>query len=163
MPLDVFPAFAPPQVEIQTEALGLAPEEVESLVTRPIESAINGTPGLESLRSASAVGTSAVKAVFNRDVDIYRARQLVTERLQRASLAFCPKGWSNQKFFPSVRRLGWAVKYAFTSDTVPLMEVTRIVNWEVKNRLLAVPGVSNVFILRRRRSTVSSVSQSRTN
>ena len=145
MPLDVFPAFAPPQVEIQTEAPGLAPEEVESLVTRPIESAINGTPGLESLRSASAVGTSAVKAVFNRDVDIYRARQLVTERLQRAA-SFLPKGVEQPEILPVSSPLGWAVKYAFTSDTIPLMEVTRIVNGEVKNRLLAVPGVSNVFI-----------------
>ena len=70
MPLDVFPSFAPPQVEIQTEAPGLAPEEVESLVTRPIESAINGTPGLESLRSASAVGLSAIRAVFKQDTEI---------------------------------------------------------------------------------------------
>ncbi|HBE48279.1 MAG TPA: CusA/CzcA family heavy metal efflux RND transporter, partial [Cyanobacteria bacterium UBA11369] len=80
MPLDVFPSFAPPQVEIQTIAPGLAPEEVESLVTRPIESAINGTPGLEALRSSSAIGISAIRAVFTWDTDIYRARQLVTER-----------------------------------------------------------------------------------
>ncbi len=84
MPLDVFPNFAPPQVEIQTEAPGLAPEEVESLVTRPIESAINGTPGLAALRSSSAVGISLVWAVFSDNTEIYRARQLVTERLQQA-------------------------------------------------------------------------------
>ena len=145
MPLDVFPAFAPPQVEIQTQAPGLAPEEVESLVTRPIESAINGTPGLESLRSASAVGTSAVKVVFNRDTDIYRARQLVTERLQRVQ-SLLPQGIEQPEILPISSPLGWAVKYAFTSDTASPLEVFRLVNWEVRNRLLAVPGVSNIFI-----------------
>jgi len=71
MPLDVFPSFAPPQVEIQTEAPGLAPEEVESLVTRPIESAINGTPGVEIVRSSSAVGISVVKVIFGWDWERY--------------------------------------------------------------------------------------------
>ena len=143
MPLDVFPAFAPPQVEIQTEAPGLAPEEVESLVTRPIESAINGTPGIESLRSASAVGISAVKAVFDRDTDIYRARQLVTERLQGAKL---PAGVSQPEILPVNSPLGWTIKYAFSSESTEMMEVWRIVSWDVKNRLLAVPGVSNIFL-----------------
>jgi CzcA family heavy metal efflux pump len=143
MPLDVFPSFAPPQVEVQTQATGLAPEEVESLVTRPIESAINGTPGLENLRSSSGIGISAVKAVFSWDTDIYRARQLVTERLQGARL---PQGVEQPEILPVSSPLGWAVKYAFLSETTDLMEVWRIANWDVRNRLLAVPGVSNVFI-----------------
>jgi CzcA family heavy metal efflux pump len=145
MPLDVFPSFAPPQVEIMTEAPGLAPEEVESLVTRPIESAINGTPGLEALRSSSAVGLSAVRATFRWDTDIYRARQLVTERLQQARSRL-PQGVGDPEILPVSSPLGWTVKYAFTSETTPLMEVWRIVNWQVKNRLLAVPGVSNIVI-----------------
>lgn len=145
MPLDVFPSFAPPQVEIQTDASGLAPEEIESLVTRPIESAINGTPGLESLRSASAVGISSIKAVFSPDTDIYRARQLVTERLQRAQ-GLLPQGVRQPEILPINSPLGWAVKYAFVPETTDLMEVWRVVNWDVKNRLLAVPGVSNIFI-----------------
>jgi CzcA family heavy metal efflux pump len=145
MPLDVFPAFAPPQVEIQVEASGLAPEEIESLVTRPIESSINGTPGLVSLRSASAVGIGSIKAVFTWDTDIYRARQLVQERLQRAQ-SLLPQGVQQPEILPINSPLGWTVKYAFTSDTTSMMEVWRIVNWDVKNRLLAVPGVSNVFI-----------------
>jgi CzcA family heavy metal efflux pump len=145
MPLDVFPNFAPPQVEIMTEAPGLAPEEVESLVTRPIESAINGTPGIEALRSSSAVGLSAVRATFGNNTDIYRARQLVTERLQQARSQL-PKGVEEPEMLPVSSPLGWTIKYAFTSNTTPLMDVWRIVNWQVKNRLLAVPGVSNVVI-----------------
>ena len=145
MPLDVFPAFAPPQVEIQTDAAGLAPEEVEALVTRPIESAINGTPGLVSLRSASAVGISSVKAVFGWETDVYRARQLVTERLGRAQ-SILPQGVNQPEILPVSSPLGWTVKYAFTSEATPLMEVSRLAGWDIKNRLLAVPGVSNVFI-----------------
>ncbi|WP_230967520.1 efflux RND transporter permease subunit [Nostoc commune] len=145
MPLDVFPNFAPPQVEIMTEAPGLAAEEVESLVTRPIESAINATPGLEALRSSSAVGLSAVRATFSLDTEIYRARQLVTERLQQARSQL-PQGVEDPEVLPVSSPLGWTVKYAFTSETTPLMEVWRIVNWQVKNRLLAVPGVSNIVV-----------------
>lgn len=145
MPLDVFPTFAPPQVEIQTDAAGLAPEEVEALVTRPIESAINGTPGLVSLRSASAVGISSVKAVFGWETDVYRARQLVTERLGRAQ-SILPQGVNQPEILPVSSPLGWTVKYAFTSEKTPLMEVSRLAGWDIKNRLLAVPGVSNVFI-----------------
>lgn len=145
MPLDVFPSFAPPQVEIQTEAPGLAPEEVESFVTRPIESAINGTPGLAALRSASAVGVSSVRAVFKDNTEIYRDRQLVTERLQQARSQL-PQGVDAPEIAPITSPLGNIIKYAFTSDTTPLMDVWRIVNWQVRNRLLAIPGVSNVFI-----------------
>ncbi len=148
MPLDVFPNFAPPQVEIQTEASGLAPEEVESLVTRPIESAINGTPGVEKVRSASAVGISVVKVIFTWDTDIYRARQLVTERLQQAQSQL-PKGVGIPQISPVSSPIGAIAKYAFTIEEggkTDLMEVRRIVDWQVKNRLLAVPGVTQVVI-----------------
>jgi CzcA family heavy metal efflux pump len=145
MPLDVFPNFAPPQVEIMTEAEGLAPEEVESLVTRPIESALNGTPGIAALRSSSAVGLSAVRATFSSDTEIYRARQLITERLQQARSQI-PQGVKQPEILPVSTPLGWTVKYAFTAEKTSIMEVWRIVNWQVKNRLLAVPGVSNVVI-----------------
>ncbi len=145
MPLDVFPNFAPPQVEIQVDASGLAPEEVESLVSRPIESAINGTPGLTDLRSSSAVGIASVKAVFSWDTDVYRARQLVTERLQRVN-NILPKGIQQPEILPVNSPLGWTVKYAFTSEDGNMMELWRIVNWDVRNRLLGVPGVSNVFL-----------------
>jgi CzcA family heavy metal efflux pump len=144
MPLDVFPPFAPPQVEIQTEASGLAPEEVESLVTLPIESAINGTPGVTTVRSASAVGLSVVKVIFNWETDIYQARQLVTERLQQAQEKL-PEGVDSPQISPISSPIGTVLQYAFTSDTTSLMEVRRIVDWQVTNRVLAVPGVSQAI------------------
>lgn len=143
MPLDVFPSFAPPQVEIQTEAPGLAPEEVESLVTLPIESAINGTPGVTAVRSSSAASISVVRIIFNWDTDIYQARQLVTERLQQAA-GKLPEGVETPQISPTSSPVGTVVKYAFTSTTTPLMDVRRIVDWQVTNRLLSVPGVSQV-------------------
>ena len=145
MPLDVFPTFAPPQVEIQTEAPGLAPEEVESLVTLPIESAINGTPGVSAVRSSSAASISVVRIVFNWGTDIYQARQLVTERLQSARSKL-PQGIETPQIAPISSPIGTIITYAFTSKTNDLMEVRRIVDWQITNRLLAVPGVTQVIV-----------------
>lgn len=145
MPLDVFPSFAPPQVEIQTEAPGLAPEEVESLVTLPIESAINGTPGVTTVRSSSAVSISVVRVIFEWGTDVYQARQLVTERLQQAESKL-PEGVETPQISPISSPIGTVVKYAFTSPNVPLMEVRRLVDWQVTNRLLGVPGVTQVVV-----------------
>ena len=143
MPFDVFPSFAPPQVEIQTEASGLAPEEVESLVTLPIESAINGTPGVSAVRSSSGSGISVVKIIFNWGTDIYQARQLITERLQQAQSKL-PEGVETPQISPTSSPIGTVLQYAFTAENTPLMEVRRIVDWQVTNRILAVPGVSQV-------------------
>jgi cation efflux system protein involved in nickel and cobalt tolerance len=143
MPLDVFPSFAPPQVEIQTEAPGLAPEEVESLVTLPIESAINGTPGVTIVRSSSAAGISVVKAIFDWNADIYQARQLVNERLQQAQTKL-PESVESPQISPISSPIGTVLQYAFTSEKTSLMEVRRLVDWQVTNRLLAVSGVSQV-------------------
>ncbi len=145
MPLDVFPAFAPPQVEIQTEAPGLAPEEVEALVSLPIESAINGTPGVTTVRSSSAVGVSVVRVIFDWGTDIYQARQLVTERLQQAQSKL-PSGVETPQISPISSPIGTVIKYAFTSDSVSLMEIRRLVDWQVTNRLLAVPGVTQIVV-----------------
>lgn len=144
MPLDVFPSFAPPQVEIQTESAGLAPEEMESLVTLPIESAINGTPGVSTVRSSSAPGISVVKVIFNWGTDIYQARQLITERLQQAQSKL-PEGVDPPQISPITSPIGTVIKYGFTAETTSLMEVRRLVDWQVTNRLLAVPGVSQVI------------------
>jgi CzcA family heavy metal efflux pump len=150
MPLDVLPAFAPPQVEIQAEAPGLAPEEVESLVTLPIESAINGTPGVTAVRSSSAAGISAVRAIFSSSTDIYQARQLITERLQQVA-GKLPPGVEPPQISPTTSPVGLVVQYAFTvadgenASPNSLMAARRIVDWQVTNRLLAVPGVSQVL------------------
>ncbi len=144
MPLDVFPDFAPPQVEIQTEAPGLAPEEVETLITLPIESAVNGTPGVETVRSASAVSISVVKVIFKWGTDIYQARQLVTERLQQVQEKL-PEGVENPQISPISSPIATVLQYAFTAETTPLMEVRRLVDRDVTNRLLAVSGVSQVI------------------
>ncbi|MDZ8240627.1 MAG: efflux RND transporter permease subunit [Nostoc sp. ChiQUE01a] len=144
MQLDVFPDFAPPQVEIQTEAPGLAPEEVETLITLPIESAVNGTPGVETVRSASAVSISVVKVIFKWGTDIYQARQLVTERLQQVQEKL-PQGVENPQISPISSPIATVLQYAFTAQTTPLMEVRRLVDRDVTNRLLAIPGVSQVI------------------
>jgi CzcA family heavy metal efflux pump len=132
-------------VEIQTEAPGLAPEEIESLVTLPIESAINGTPGVTAVRSASAVGLSVVKVIFDWGTEIYQARQLITERLQQAESKL-PAGVETPQISPTTSPVGTVITYAFTSETTPLMEVRRLIDWQVTNRLLAVPGVAQVVV-----------------
>src|SRR5215469_15204440 len=88
---DVYPEFAPPQVTIQTEAPGLSSQDVETLVTRPIESALNGAPDLTALRSNSIQGLSVVTATFEDRTDVYRARQMVNERIAEAAAAM-PQG-----------------------------------------------------------------------
>lgn len=152
MPLDVFPSFAPPQVEIQTEAPGLAPEEVESLVTLPIESAINGTPGVTDVRSSSAAGISVVKVIFTWNTDIYQARQLVTERLQQAQDKI-PENVETPQISPITSPISTVMMLAFTVDKTgqkasptSLMELRRIADWQITNRLLSVPGVSQVVV-----------------
>jgi nickel/cobalt tolerance cation efflux system protein len=148
MPLDVFPEFAPPQVDIQTEATGLAPEEVEAQITVPIESAVNGLPGVTTVRSSSKVGLSMVQVVFDQDADIYRARQSVTERLQQIANQF-PEGTHPPEISPLVSPLGTILQYAFTVNgqgETTLMDLRRLVEVTLGNQILSVPGVSQVTI-----------------
>ena len=148
MPLDVFPEFAPPQVDVQTEATGLAPEEVESQITVPIESVVNGLPGVTTVRSSSKVGLSMVQVVFDQDADIYKARQLVTERLQQVAQGF-PAGTQTPEISPLVSPLGTILQYAFTvgeGGQTSLMELHRLVEVTLSNQILSVPGVSQVTI-----------------
>ena len=148
MPLDVFPPFAPPQVDIQTEAVGLAPEEVETQITVPIESAVNGLPGVTTVRSSSKVGLSMVSVVFDQDADIYQARQAVTERLQQVTRQL-PENAHTPEISPLASALGTILQYAFTVDgqgQTSMMDLRRLVEVTLKNQILSVPGVSQVTI-----------------
>ncbi|MDE2060136.1 MAG: efflux RND transporter permease subunit [candidate division NC10 bacterium] len=141
--LDVFPEFAPPQVAIQTEAPGLPPQDVELLITFPIESALNGTPGVEAIRSTSTAGLSSMVVVFTWGTSIYTARQLITERLQAVKDRL-PPGAQNPTMLPITSAVSWLVKYALTSERVSPMELRTISDWDIRNRLLAIPGVASV-------------------
>ena len=145
-PYDVFPNFAPPQVSVQTEAPGLSPEQVEVLVTQPIENAINGAPGIDTLRSRSIQGLSDIAVVFHSDTDIYRDRQMVAERLSTVSSEL-PTGVQPPLMTPLTSSTAWVMEVDFTSDTQSLMAVRTIADWTIKPRLLAVPGVAGVEVI----------------
>jgi len=142
---DVFPEFAPPQAVIQTEAPGLSPEQVEVLVTQPIENAVNGMSGIEALRSSSIQGLSVVTITFQSDIGIYLARQLVTERLTSLSTQL-PQGIKPPSMTPLVPTTGLVLAIGLTSDKRSQMELRTFADWVMKQRLLAVPGVARVTV-----------------
>jgi CzcA family heavy metal efflux pump len=142
---DVFPEFAPPQVVIQTEAPGLSPEEVEALVTRPVEHAVNGVGGLESIRSESIQGLSVVTAIFREGTEILQARQLVAERLVEAA-GQMPEGAAAPTMVPLTSAASMVLVLGLTSDTRSLMEIRTFADWTVRPRLLGVAGVAKVAV-----------------
>ena len=142
---DVFPEFAPPQVEIQTEASGLAPEQVEVLVTTPIEQAITGTTGVAVVRSQSIQGLSVIEIVFRDGTDIYRARQLVSERLGEV-IRRLPQAAQSPIITPLTSSTGTALVVGLTSPTHSIRDVRTFADWTLRPRLLAVPGVGSVTI-----------------
>ncbi len=144
-PLDVFPDFAPPQVVIQTEAPGLSVEEVEQLVTLPLETSLNGTSNLETIRSSSAIGLSVVTCVFAAGTDIYLARQLVSEKLQLAR-ARLPQNSGQPQMMPISPPVGIILKIALTAKQTSQMDLRSFADWTMRPRLLAVPGVAQVTI-----------------
>lgn len=142
-PLDVFPEFAPPQVSIQTEAPGFAPEQVEVLVTKPIEDVINGVSGIATVRSQSIQGLSVITAVLAPGTDIFRARQALAERLVEVAPRL-PRTVPPPVISPLTSSSSTVLVIGFTSSTRSLLEQRTVVDWMVRPRLLATPGVAKV-------------------
>ena len=150
LPVDIFPDLSAPTVTVITEAPGMAPEELEILVTLPVEAALNGSPGVRRLRSVSADGISVLWVEFRWGTDIYRARQLVAERLQRVDL---PAQVDPPELGPISSIMGEITFLAMTARPVDhgpgvdAMELRRLAETVVRRNLLAIPGISQVVPL----------------
>src|SRR5690349_11073525 len=141
--LDVLPDFAPAQVTVQTEAPGLSAEQVEQLVTRPLEAAAGGTDGVESLRSESIEGLSILTATFAEGREVRQARQALGEALA-AGEAELPDGVLPPRMTPLTSATMDLLKIGLTSDTLGPAELRDHAQWVLRPRLLAVPGVAGV-------------------
>jgi CzcA family heavy metal efflux pump len=143
--VDVFPEFAPPEVEIQTIAVGNSTEEVEQLITVPIEDQLVGIEGLADLRSKSVAQLSSIRLIFERGADEMKARQLVQERL--AQITPTLPTWASPPFMmPALSATSRILKIGLTSDTISPTDLSEIAYWKIRARLLRVPGVAQVAI-----------------
>jgi len=145
MPVDVFPEFAPPLVEIQTISIGLSPVEVESLVTIPLEQALAGVPGLQIMRSKSVPDLSAVKMIFEPGTDLLEARQVVQERVAMVTPTL-PTWAAPPIMLPALSATSRMMKIGISSKTRSVIDLSMIAYWTIRQRLLTVPGVANVPI-----------------
>ena len=143
--LDVFPDFAPPEATVQTEAPGLSAEQVELLVTRPVESALNGAGRLEALRSQSIQGLSIVTAIFRSGTDVHLARQILAEQLVE-TVDQLPPGVQAPKLTPLTSATMDLLKIGLVSEKLTPMELRSFAQWTLRPRLLAVQGVANVSV-----------------
>lgn len=141
----VFPEFAPPQAEIQTEAPGLSPDQVEALVTTPLERAVNGVPGIQTLRSTSIQGLSVVTVFFDPGSDIYRDRQMIAERLS-AVASDLPLGSGSPVLTPLTSSTAMTLVVGLSSRSVSPMQLRDLADWVVRPRLLGVPGVADAEV-----------------
>lgn len=144
---DVFPEFAPPQVGIQTEAPGLSPEQVETLVTQPIEDALGGAPGVETLRSTSIQGLSVITVLFGEGSDLYRDREIVAERLASTARRL-PPGIAPPTLSPLASSTSTVLILGLTAGraSVSAIDLRDAADWTLRPRLLAVPGVANAAV-----------------
>ena len=143
--IDAMPDLTPVQVQILTRSPALGPVEVEQFVTFPIEASLNGLPALRELRSVSRYGLSAITAIFEDRTDIYRARQLVTERLTRA-MERIPVGYGRPIVGPLTTGLGEVYQFTVKGNGYSAMALRTLLEWEIGMRLRAVPGVVEVNI-----------------
>jgi CzcA family heavy metal efflux pump len=145
MPVDVFPEFAPPRVEIQTPCLGLSSTEVEQLVTVPLEEVFNGTPGLTVMRSKSVEQLSSILLIFEPGTDIMQARQEVAERLAIATPTL--PTWAAPPFMlPPLSSTARTMKIGISSKEISVIDLSMITYWKIRERLLGVRGVANIAI-----------------
>ncbi len=144
-PVDVFPEFSPPKVEVQTSALGLSSTEVEELVTVPLEDALNGVSGLDVIRSKSVPDLSSIQMIFEEGTDLIEARQLVQERLAVVTPSL-PRWASPPIMLQPLSATSRAMKIGLTSDEHSLIELSMTSYWRIRQRLMRVPGVANVAI-----------------
>ena len=144
-PVDVFPEFAPPIVEIQTPSLGLSAAEVEALVTVPLEDVLNGVEGLEVIRSKSVPQLSSIKLFFERGTNLLEARQLVAERLVTVTPTL-PTWSSPPVLIQPLSATSRVMKIGLSSNRRSVIEMSMTAYWKIRARLLRVPGVANVAI-----------------
>ena len=144
-PLDVFPEFAPPKVEIQTEAPGLSTDEVESLISMPLENALNGTPGMKTLRSKSVLGLSSVVLLFEEGTDLHKARQYVQERVAGEAPRL-PAVARPPVILQPLSSLSRVMKIGVSSKTLTQRDLSELAFWTIRPKLMSVPGVANVAI-----------------
>jgi CzcA family heavy metal efflux pump len=142
---DVFPEFVPAQADIQTEAPGMSPEDVELLITQPLENAINGGANIEVVRSESIQGLSTINVVFVQGGDVFRDRQMLAERVAAAS-ALLPAGIGTPALGPLTSSTMDLLKVGFTSDVLSPMELRTLVDTVVRPRILAVTGVARAIV-----------------
>ncbi|HYX86230.1 MAG TPA: efflux RND transporter permease subunit, partial [Gaiellales bacterium] len=144
MPVDALPEFAPPMIEVQTEALGLSAPEVEDLVTLNLEELLNGTPWLQSIHSTTVPGLSSILLTFEPGTDVLRARQLVQERL---ALSFAiPNVAKPPVIIQPLSTANRVMMIGLSSKTMSPIDMGILARWDIRPALLAVPGVANVSI-----------------